>query len=451
MKILYIIHQYLPNFHAGAENYTHSLAHAMADLGHDVFVVATEPLSKNDYHIEEYKEGNVNVIKIHKNVSVITGLEDTYTDFRYEEAFKGIFEKINPEFVHVQHLLYTSVGIIDFIKKRNIPIVYTLHDSWLECLRIAKLDYKNEICTGWSPEKCATCYNHSKLYIGNKKTAGAIRKILNVFLKSEILLRFLESIKKTIIDLRPKNSKDRYFIEKRYDSLHGIVDLVDLFISPSQFLLDSYVKWEIPKNKIILSRNGMEIFDQKEKMQKNGNASIVFAFTSFIRKEKGVDVLLDAFELLHEENLDAKLVMYGRYDRNSSYGADFVKRVAKLKNVEYRGGFDNKKINDILSEVDYLVLPALWLENAPLVIEEAYLNKIPCIVSNIGGMAERVDDGVNGLHFKVGNAQDLAEKIRYLLKNPQLREEFVKNIPHVKTIKENAKEIEEIYIGYRSL
>ncbi len=445
MKILYVVHQYLPNFHAGAENYTHSLAHAMADLGHDVFVVATEPLSENDYHIEEYKEGNVNVIKIHKNVSVIVDLENTYIDSKYEEAFNGIFEKINPELVHVQHLLYTSVGIIDFIKKRNIPIIYTLHDSWLECLRIAKLDYKNEICKGWSPEKCAACYNNSKLYIGGKKTSGIIRSCLKVFSKSKVSLRFLEFTKKTVLKLKPKSVNNTTLIQKRYDCLHNIVENVNLFISPSQFLLDSCLKWGIPENKIILSRNGMEIFEQREAVRKNINPSMLFAFTSFIRKEKGVEVLLEAFNILEKENIDAKLIMYGRYDKRSSYGADFIERVKRMKNVEYRGEFDNEKINDILSVIDYLVLPALWLENAPLVIEEAYLNKIPCIVSNIGGMAERVDDGVNGLHFKVGDPCDLAEKIEYLLKNPQLREKFVENIPHVKTIKENAIELEEIY------
>jgi len=90
-------------------------------------------------------------------------------------------------------------------------------------------------------------------------------------------------------------------------------------------------------------------------------------------------------------------------------------------------------------------LPSIWPENAPLVIDEAYLNNVPCIVSNIGGMAERVDDGVNGLHFEVGSAKDLADKMEYVAKNINIREKFVKNIPKVKTIEENAIELEKIY------
>jgi glycosyltransferase involved in cell wall biosynthesis len=63
-------------------------------------------------------------------------------------------------------------------------------------------------------------------------------------------------------------------------------------------------------------------------------------------------------------------------------------------------------------------------------------------------MAERVEDGVNGLHFQVGNAQDLAEKIMRVINEPTLHDEFIAKIPHVKTIQENARELEDLYTTY---
>ena len=57
-------------------------------------------------------------------------------------------------------------------------------------------------------------------------------------------------------------------------------------------------------------------------------------------------------------------------------------------------------------------MPSIWWENAPLVIEEARAAGRPVICSGIGGMAERVADGVDGLHVPPGDAAALAETMR---------------------------------------
>ena len=53
--------------------------------------------------------------------------------------------------------------------------------------------------------------------------------------------------------------------------------------------------------------------------------------------------------------------------------------------------------------------PSIWWENSPLVIQEAFQHGRPVICSDIGGMAEKVTDGVNGLHFRAGDPDSLAE------------------------------------------
>jgi len=65
----------------------------------------------------------------------------------------------------------------------------------------------------------------------------------------------------------------------------------------------------------------------------------------------------------------------------------------------------------MLDEVDAVVVPSTWWENSPVVIEEALARRVPVICSDIGGMAERVRDGVDGWHFAVGNSSSLAEVI----------------------------------------
>ncbi len=99
-----------------------------------------------------------------------------------------------------------------------------------------------------------------------------------------------------------------------------------------------------------------------------------------------------------------------------------------------------------MANIDVLLVPSIWLENAPLVIQEAFLSKTPVIASRIGGIPELVTDGINGLLLNPGDIKDLKEKIEYIIRNPEVIKKFKESIPEVKSIEENAKEMEEIYI-----
>jgi glycosyltransferase involved in cell wall biosynthesis len=61
-----------------------------------------------------------------------------------------------------------------------------------------------------------------------------------------------------------------------------------------------------------------------------------------------------------------------------------------------------------MRSVGWVVVPSIWWENSPVVIQEARRAGTPLIVSDIGGMAEKAEAGVDGLHFKRGSPVDLA-------------------------------------------
>ena len=73
------------------------------------------------------------------------------------------------------------------------------------------------------------------------------------------------------------------------------------------------------------------------------------------------------------------------------------------------------------------------------------MHKRPVICANIGGMAEKVGDGVNGLHFLAGDAFDLAAVIRRAVTTPGLWERLQEGIPNVYSISEAVKEHAAIY------
>ena len=76
------------------------------------------------------------------------------------------------------------------------------------------------------------------------------------------------------------------------------------------------------------------------------------------------------------------------------------------------GKYDHDDLPRLMAEIDWVVVPSRWWENSPLVIQEAFLHGRPVICSDIGGMAEKVTDGVDGLHFRVGDPRSLARDDR---------------------------------------
>ncbi len=87
------------------------------------------------------------------------------------------------------------------------------------------------------------------------------------------------------------------------------------------------------------------------------------------------------------------------------------------RRAKFYGSYRGEEMPDLMRQVDWVVVPSIWWENSPLVIQEAFLHGRPLITSDIGGMKEKVRDGVNGVQFRVGSAEDLTDKLSQLLQD----------------------------------
>ena len=92
-----------------------------------------------------------------------------------------------------------------------------------------------------------------------------------------------------------------------------------------------------------------------------------------------------------------------------------------------------------------LIVPSLWHENNPRVIQEAYAGKTPVIASDVGGISEYVEHGSNGFLFKRGDASDLSLLISQIMDDPSQIGQLSANLPEVKSMQQEMDEIEAIY------
>jgi glycosyltransferase involved in cell wall biosynthesis len=109
------------------------------------------------------------------------------------------------------------------------------------------------------------------------------------------------------------------------------------------------------------------------------------------------------------------------------------------------GPIANKLVGQVLADSDVMVVPSLWYENSPVVIQEARAAGVPVVVSGHGALAEKVQHGVNGLHVPPGDAEALRRTLERLASEPQLLAQLRQNIPAPMDMTEHTQRLEMLY------
>lgn len=237
---------------------------------------------------------------------------------------------------------------------------------------------------------------------------------------------------------------------KREQFVRGMLGLADAFVAPGMFLATRYVDWGIEAEKLSVIENGIamrEVAPVRDLPSRTGRRNR-FAYFGQMTPFKGIDVLIDAVSRVPDDvwGEDSCLMIFGgNLERQP---ADFQERLKGLmdeagRRVRFHGAYRNSEMPRLMRSVDWVVLPSIWWENSPVVIQEALHHRRPIICSDIGGMAEKVQDGRDGLHFRAGSAQDLADRLVEVLSEPQawdrLRTTMRPPTGHVDSAREHAE------------
>lgn len=324
------------------------------------------------------------------------------------QEFRDLLQRFKPDVVHFHH--YFLLGIEMLLEARNtLPdskIVMTLHEYLAICNNKGLMikTKTNQLCKTSSPKDCHLCF--------------------------------------------PDKSPADFFMREKY--LKRLLDVADHLVSPSYFLKQRYVEWGVDEKNITVIENGQNKITESIPANKNDNkAKIRFAFFGQINEYKGVDILLNAIGMLDSKK--RKNIIVELHGANLDIQPKpFVKRIKKLlntysKNVTFHGAYDAEDLGKLMSKTDWLVVPSIWWENSPLVIQEAFNYKVPVITSDVGGMAEKVKHDLTGLHFRVGKAKELAETMERIIAQPELRQVLSNNIERPPTIKETTEKNLALY------
>src|SRR3989338_6135820 len=173
MRILQVVHS-LPFLNqAGTEVHTYNLALELSKR-HEVHIFARACNTKQkEYEVTKQNMDGIRVYLINNTFKKCNSFEVFYENEEIEKRFAELLDEITPDIVHIQHLVFLSIGLIKIIRDRGIPIVFTLHDYWLICPKWHVLKKGSTHCgkvfTGNFDEECLDCLSDIlNIKIGSK-------------------------------------------------------------------------------------------------------------------------------------------------------------------------------------------------------------------------------------------------------------------------------------------
>lgn len=152
---------------------------------------------------------------------------------------------------------------------------------------------------------------------------------------------------------------------------------------------------------------------------------LVVLYVGSLTPHKGVDVLLRAFAGVVRENEEAALWLVGSGPDEGRLR--LIAAELSLPRVRFWGRSDHEALGRFYKAARVVVIPSLWLENAPLVAYEAMAHRRPIVASAVGGLPELVQHGVNGHLFERGNVAALEKSLRCLLDDRELAQKLGSN------------------------
>ncbi|WP_404311773.1 glycosyltransferase family 4 protein [Agrococcus terreus] len=281
--------------------------------------------------------------------------------------FADLVRALRPTIVHAHHFVHLGLDFLQVLRQidPSIKIYLTLHEYVAICANNGQMIKTNgRLCSRESIDECRLCFPH--------------------------------------------RTSEEFWLRRHH--LQGHFALVDGFISPSEFLRERYIAWGIDPDRIVVIENGQSEHEQlPPRALPSGGTRNRFGYFGQINPFKGLDVVLEALHSMTPKQRK-RLVVEVHGANLELQSGEYQERIQHLRDelmadgvLRWAGPYQPHELPERMAGVDWVLVPSKWWENSPMVIQEALTYGRPLAVSNIGGMAEKVQNGITGLHVPVGN------------------------------------------------
>ncbi len=403
MKILQFVHGYPPEFIAGTERYTQAFSRMLVARGHTCTVVAGSDQIGSQASIAVCEDRGVQVLRL-VGLSRRSGFRPAAHDPEADELVRWLLGVLKPELAHLHHWRRLTNSLVATCLEFGVPTVVTLHDQWIACPRIHRFQPSEVFCAG-PVAPCASCVDRDPW-----QTRLEIEQELP--LRQRALKRELHWANRLLVP----SQAQKQFLQQIASVPADRLEVIPLG-SPTEGK-----EWPDPEP------TGFPV------------TPLRVGYWGYLTPEKGVHLLLEAAQLLPK---DGKIEWHLYGPPVDPHYEMRLYRLALGRPVFFHG---NYVLDDLSSaRLDIAVFPSLCHETYSFVLDEAFHLGLPVVAPNRGAFCERV--GEAGLLFDYGDAGHLAEKIDFLLQNPEALDRLKRagTAGKVVSMEDHVTRLEKIY------
>lgn len=306
------------------------------------------------------------------------------------QAFGEILDDFTPDIVHLHAMTSgVSVRLAEQAAERGIPIVFNYHTPTVSCPRGTLLKWGSEICDGKLDKcACASCTLHAN---GLPRPIATLIGSIPPAVRSGFARPRLAGGVWTAL-------RTPDLIDLRIRAFHRLMQIADRVIALCDWTRALLIRNAVPENKITLCRQGIIWSSGDIGVQhRQPWLPLRAAFLGRLDSTKGAHVIVEA--LIRDRKLPVELDLFGirQSEPGNRYAATIEAMVAGDARIRMMAPLSPGEVVPRLREYDVLLVPSQWLETGPLVVLEAFAARTPVIGSNLGGIAELVRHGLDGV------------------------------------------------------
>jgi len=419
MKILLTVHQFFPQFAAGTEILTYSVARELREHGHTVRILTGHPglaeLPDED-RCDEYEFDAFHIYRFHHAYTSMAGQTSKIAvgyDNRLAAAyFERILLDFQPDVVHFFHLNRLGTGLIEGAVRAGIPSFMTPTDFWTICPTAQMVYGDGGLCAGPNPLS-GNCVKHFA-----QSTQGRWMRLLVSYLPTAVADCLVKLSQSGVLSAYPKREEVLAITSRLGVNIARLNQLSGLVVS-NEFMKELLIRYGVSSHLITQTAYGIDI-EQNDDIEPRTvlRRPVRIGFIGTLAEHKGCHVLIAAFKALPPG--EAVLRIYGNPEELPVYTRRLKQLARHSQAIEFCGTFHNSEIGEVLADLDVLVAPSLWYENTPLVVYSAQAAHCPVLGSDLPGISTVIGNEVNGLLFKAGDASALARQLARFIHEPGL-------------------------------
>lgn len=434
MRITLVVHQFPPNHFTGTEQYALGVGKELQRRGHDVDVFTLEPDFQEDNGLWRDSNETVDGLPV-RRISFWSGLTRDWgrTEYRHPymaEVFSEHIAQRDSDVVHCFHLRYVGADLIDRVKEQQRALVVSLMDFWFLCPQFIMMEPGGTPCG--CPDNWEACQDQQLIADWRRSLVADEITALHHASRGQ---------SQTHWELRNKVAT----MLERNDYLMTRLSQADSIVAPTQFLGSVFVDKGAPAERIRHLSYGVDTGTLAKEVaeRRDPDRPLTFGFFGSYSSHKGPHVLVDA---MAKVTGDCRAVLRGRMKDFADYSEALKLRADANQRVAMQGPFARHELASALAEIDVLIVPSMWHENAPFVVLEARAAGLPVLASRFGGLSEVIQDEIDGELFEAGDSDDLARRLQRLIDEPDRLDRYRAAVQPPKTLQAAVDEFEAAYL-----